>query len=47
MRASGAFSEAQQTTVNTQVNVGVQLPVPQGLKNKKLSHLTPVAAVES
>lgn len=40
-KASGALNQADgQPQVNTQVNVGVNLPLPQGLSNPKLKHLT-------
>lgn len=37
-KASGQLDK-QDTQVNTQVNVGVNLPLPKGLDNKKLSHI--------
>ena len=33
------FMDTKEAQVNTQVNVGVHLPLPQGLSNKKLAHL--------
>ena len=38
LKAAGIADDKQQ--VNTQVNVGVSLPLPQGLNNPKLSHIT-------
>ena len=38
MRASGQFDQ-KETQVNTQVNVGVSLPLPNGLSNPKLNHM--------
>lgn len=38
LKAAGIADDKQQ--VNTQVNVGVSLPLPQGLKNKKVAYLT-------
>lgn len=40
LKASGAFTETAPAQVNTQVNVGVSLPLPRGLKNAKLEHAT-------
>lgn len=37
MKASGLFKDKDQAQVNTQVNVGLTLPLPKGLK--KLQHL--------
>lgn len=39
MKGSGQFSPEEKTQVNTQVNVGVALPIPKGLNNPKLKHL--------
>ena len=44
LKAAGFFGEKKEAQVNTQVNVGVHLPVPTGLDNPKLKHLE--AAVE-
>lgn len=41
-KASDQFAKEVQSQVNTQVNVGVQLPLPIGLTNKKLAHAIPV-----
>ena len=41
-KASDQFAKEVQPQVNTQVNVGVQLPLPIGLTNKKLAHAIPV-----
>lgn len=38
LKAGGMLNDKEQS-VNTQVNVGIALPVPQGLKNPKLNHL--------
>ena len=38
LKASG-LNEDKTPQVNTQVNVGVTLPLPKGLSNKKLNHL--------
>ena len=38
LKASG-LNEDKTPQVNTQVNVGVALPLPKGLSNKKLQHL--------
>ena len=38
LKTSGAL-EKETTTVATQVNVGVSLPLPRGLKNPKLNHV--------
>lgn len=38
MKSSGIMDK-DTPTVNTQVNVGVSLPLPKGLSNKKLAHL--------
>ena len=37
-KVSGSMNTEQQV-VNTQVNVGVAIPVPEGMKNRKLDHL--------
>ena len=37
-KVSGSMNTEQQV-VNTQVNVGVAIPVPEGMKNHKLDHL--------
>lgn len=39
LKAAG-LNEDKTPQVNTQVNVGVSLPLPKGLTNKKLNHLT-------
>ena len=41
-KASDQFAKEAQPQVNTQVNVGVQLPLPTGLANKKLAHAIPI-----
>lgn len=41
-KASDQFAKEVQSQVNTQVNVGVQLPLPIGLTNKKLAHAIPI-----
>lgn len=38
MQAGGLLSD-KETQVNTQVNVGVHLPLPTGLNNNKLKHI--------
>lgn len=43
-KVSGAMTP-EQTTVNTQVNVGVAIPVPDGLKNHKLDHIRKAVSV--
>ena len=42
MKSAGILGKDSEATVNTQVNVGVQLPLPQGLNNPKLKHALPV-----
>ena len=42
LKAAGFFGEKKEAQVNTQVNVGVHLPVPTGLDNPKLKHLEAV-----
>ena len=42
LKAAGIAEDKQQ--VNTQVNVGVNLPLPQGLSNKKVAYLTEAKA---
>lgn len=42
MKASGILDKTPEATVNTQVNVGVNLPLPHGLTNQKLKHAIPV-----
>ncbi len=39
LKSSGLMNEGKEATVNVQTNVGVNLPVPQGLSNPKLDHL--------
>lgn len=39
MKSSGMLDKEAIAQVNTQVNVGVALPLPKGLENKKLAHL--------
>lgn len=45
LKASGV-TEEKGTSVNTQVNVGVQLPLPKSLKETKLKHAFPVVEAE-
>ena len=42
LKCTGIFDKPAESTVNIQNNVGVQLPLPTGLKNKKLDHLVAV-----
>lgn len=44
MKAAG-IAEEKSAQVNTQVNVGLSLPLPSGLKNKKLAHLEEAPSV--
>lgn len=44
MQAGGLLSDKEAPQVNTQVNVGVQLPLPVGISGSKLKHLVPVEA---
>lgn len=44
LKASG-LSEDKPAAVNTQVNVGVQLPLPQSLRSTKLKHAFPIEDV--
>ena len=47
LKASGLL-EKEQAQVNVQTNVGIQLPIPRGLANRKLKHIdTPAKAVEA
>lgn len=47
LKSSGLMSEGKEAaTVNVQTNVGVNLPVPQGLDNPKLNHLKVVEATD-
>ena len=39
MKSCGMLEKDNMTQVNVQNNVGVQLPLPKGLANKKLAHL--------
>lgn len=39
LKAAGFMSEKKESQVNTQVNVGVHLPLPTGLNNPKLKHI--------
>ena len=43
LKAAGFMSERKESQVNTQVNVGVHLPLPTGLNNPKLKHIEAVA----
>lgn len=43
MRAAGVLDQKNVPQVNTQVNVGVALPLPRGLHNKKLEHAIAVS----
>lgn len=43
LKAAGFMSERKESQVNTQVNVGVHLPLPTGLNNPKLKHIEAAA----
>lgn len=48
LKAGGLMEKEATATVNVQNNVGIQLPIPRGLANRKLKHIdTPARAVEA